>query len=44
MRKLALLALCYLTLAAHGQTPASPQPAIRYHFGDNLRLGRSRLR
>jgi phosphoserine phosphatase RsbU/P len=37
MRKLALLALCCLTLAARGQTPASPQPTVRYHFGDNLR-------
>jgi sigma-B regulation protein RsbU (phosphoserine phosphatase) len=36
MRKLALLALCCLTLAARGQTPASTQPAIRYHFGDNF--------
>jgi hypothetical protein len=36
MRKLALLAIYCLTLAAHGQTPASPQPAIRYHFGDNF--------
>jgi hypothetical protein len=36
MRKLALLVLCCLTLAVHGQTPASPQPAIRYHFGDNF--------
>ena len=35
MRKLALLALCCLTLAAHGQTPASSQPTVRYHFGDN---------
>ena len=37
LRKLALLALCCLTLAAQGQTPASPQPTVRYHFGDNLR-------
>jgi len=35
MRKLALLALCCLTLAAHGQTPASQQPTVRYQFGDN---------
>ena len=35
MRKLALLALCCLTFAAHGQTSASLQPAVRYHFGDN---------
>ncbi len=35
MCKLALLALCYLTLAAHGQTPASTQPTVRYQFGDN---------
>ena len=37
MRKLALLALCCLAVAAHGQTPASPRPTVRYHFGDNLR-------
>ena len=36
MRKLALLALCCLTLAARGQISASPKPAIRYHFGDNF--------
>ena len=36
VRRLALLALCCLTLAAHGQTPASPQPVVRYHYGDNL--------
>ena len=37
MRKLALLALCCLTLSAHGQPPASPQPTVRYQFGDNAR-------
>jgi sigma-B regulation protein RsbU (phosphoserine phosphatase) len=37
MRKLALLALCCFILAAHGQTSASPQPTVRYHFGDNSR-------
>ncbi len=37
MHKLALLGLCCLTLAARGQTPASPQPTVRYHFGDNSR-------
>ncbi len=37
MRKLVLLVLCCLTLTTHGQTPASPQPTVRYHFGDNLR-------
>ena len=37
LRKLALLAFCCLTLAAQGQTSASPQPTVRYHFGDNLR-------
>ena len=31
----ALLALGCLTLVALGQTPASPQPTVRYHFGDN---------
>jgi phosphoserine phosphatase RsbU/P len=37
MCKLALLALCCLTLAAQGQSPVSPQPDIRYQFGDNSR-------
>jgi phosphoserine phosphatase RsbU/P len=37
MCKLSLLALCCLTLAAYGQHPASPQPTIRYQFGDNSR-------
>jgi hypothetical protein len=37
MRKLALLALCCFILAAHGQTSASPQPTVRYHFDDNSR-------
>jgi hypothetical protein len=38
MRKLALLlVLCCLTLAAHGQTLASPQLTVRYHYGDNFR-------
>ena len=37
MRKLALLALCCLTLVAHGQTPSSPQPTVRYQFGDDSR-------
>jgi hypothetical protein len=37
MCKLALLALCCLTLAAYGQPPASPQPTVRYQFGDNSR-------
>jgi phosphoserine phosphatase RsbU/P len=36
-RKLALLALCCVTLAAYGQNPASPQPTVRYQFGDNAR-------
>jgi sigma-B regulation protein RsbU (phosphoserine phosphatase) len=35
--KLALLALCCLPLAAHGQLRASPLPTVRYHFGDNSR-------
>jgi phosphoserine phosphatase RsbU/P len=37
MCKRALLALCCLTLAAYGQPPASPQPTVRYQFGDNSR-------
>ncbi len=37
MRKLALLALCCLTFGAYGQRLASPQPTVRYQFGDNLR-------
>jgi sigma-B regulation protein RsbU (phosphoserine phosphatase) len=37
MCKLALLALCCLTLATYGQTPASPPPTVRYQFGDNSR-------
>jgi phosphoserine phosphatase RsbU/P len=37
MRKFALLALCCFALVALGQTPASPQPEVRYHFGDNSR-------
>jgi sigma-B regulation protein RsbU (phosphoserine phosphatase) len=37
MRKFALLALGCLILVALGQTPASPQPTVRYHFGDNSR-------
>ena len=37
MCKLALLALCCLTLAAYGQPAAPSQPAIRYQFGDNSR-------
>jgi len=37
MRKLALLALGCVTLAAPGQTPASPQPTVRYQFGDDSR-------
>jgi hypothetical protein len=36
MRKIVLLALCCFTLAARGQAPASAQPAIRYHYGDNF--------
>jgi phosphoserine phosphatase RsbU/P len=36
LRLLALLALCCFTLAARAQAPASPQPAVRYHYGDNL--------
>jgi len=35
MRKFALLALGGLSLVALGQKPASPQPTVRYHFGDN---------
>ncbi len=35
MCKFALLALGWLTLVALGQTSASPQPTVRYHFGDN---------
>ncbi len=37
MRKLALLALGCLTVAAHGAPPASAQLTVRYHYGDNLR-------
>jgi sigma-B regulation protein RsbU (phosphoserine phosphatase) len=37
MCKLALLALCCLTLAAYGQPPASPRPTVRYQYGDNSR-------
>jgi sigma-B regulation protein RsbU (phosphoserine phosphatase) len=37
MRKFALLALGCWTLVALGQTPASPRPTVRYHFGDNSR-------
>src|SRR5271156_470942 len=35
MRRFALLALGCLTLVALGQTPATPQPTVRYHFGDS---------
>jgi hypothetical protein len=34
MRKLALLALCFFTLAVLAEAPASRQPVTRYHYGD----------